>query len=475
MSIIRTFSFGDQLAFARLSGDSNPIHVDAVAARRLLYGQPVVHGIHILLWALEQAVPAVAASGRLRLKAMSVQFRGPVLVDRPLELMIHHGPDSRVRLELSSQGVRVTTVRVVLEHDNLPASVAGLIFTIPPQSDCRRTDPAALPAARGSLPLYLDLTLARSLFPALVANLPPQQLAALLATTRVVGMEAPGLDSLYLGLELTAVADELPSNELRYAAESFDERFSLLTLQVTAAGISGQVTAAVRPAPQRQAEMAALQRIIRQGEFQGERILIVGGSRGLGEVAVKALAAGGADVHFSYHAGAADAQEIVADIRAAGAEAACFPYDVEHVPCTLCEQLGEWQPTGLGYFATPHIGAGIPGQFSIEEFHAFCECYVNGFVRTLNALNLKTLTGVLYPSSSFVTEQPANMAEYVAAKSAAEAACACIAKAHPAVTFYAPRFGRLATDQTVGLVSSGAPNPTDTIIEAVRRLWHHEK
>ena len=43
----------DQVLFSRLSGDANPIHMDPLIARRLMFGQRIVHGIHSLLWALD--------------------------------------------------------------------------------------------------------------------------------------------------------------------------------------------------------------------------------------------------------------------------------------------------------------------------------------------------------------------------------------------------------------------------------------
>jgi len=43
----RRFTLADQIKFANFSGDFNPIHVDLVASRRLIYGQPVDDGLGI--------------------------------------------------------------------------------------------------------------------------------------------------------------------------------------------------------------------------------------------------------------------------------------------------------------------------------------------------------------------------------------------------------------------------------------------
>ena len=60
----RTFTEADQSEFAAVSGDRNPMHLDALLARRTQAGVPVVHGVHLLLWgldALARAEPASAA------------------------------------------------------------------------------------------------------------------------------------------------------------------------------------------------------------------------------------------------------------------------------------------------------------------------------------------------------------------------------------------------------------------------------
>src|SRR5262245_58388038 len=52
-SVVKTFTFDDQRRFAAVSGDRNPMHMDPIAARLTQAGAPVVHGIHLLRWALD--------------------------------------------------------------------------------------------------------------------------------------------------------------------------------------------------------------------------------------------------------------------------------------------------------------------------------------------------------------------------------------------------------------------------------------
>ncbi len=82
---MRVFSVDDQLAFARLSGDYNPIHLDPVAARRLLFGQPVVHGMHALLWAFDGWLAETNAA--LRLTNLRVRFRSSIPLNVGVELV----------------------------------------------------------------------------------------------------------------------------------------------------------------------------------------------------------------------------------------------------------------------------------------------------------------------------------------------------------------------------------------------------
>ncbi len=295
----------------------------------------------------------------------------------------------------------------------------------------------------------------------------------LLAVTRVVGMEAPGRNSVLAGLDLRD--NRSPSTQsatLSYRTDNFDERVSRLELRLDAPGFAGMVTAFVRPAPQSQPSFAKVRDLVGPDEFRGERALVIGGSRGLGELTVKLLAAGGADVRFTYHRGAADSQSVAAELAASGAIARPFAYDVRSDAERLPTLLGVWRPTLLAYFATPYIASSADRRFSVARFQDFADYYVAGFGEAFAAARGlgSDLTRVLYPSSVYVHELPLNLGEYAAAKAAAETLCEFLAKAHPAVRFHYPRLPRLATDQTASLIRSDLPDAAPILVAALRQL-----
>ena len=78
----RRFNLEDQQAFARLSGDTNPLHLDPVAARRLIFGEAVVHGVHGLLWALDLLFEE--EDGPVELTRLAAAFESPLGLDRPV-------------------------------------------------------------------------------------------------------------------------------------------------------------------------------------------------------------------------------------------------------------------------------------------------------------------------------------------------------------------------------------------------------
>jgi hypothetical protein len=474
--IERRFSPGDQEAFAALSGDRNPLHLDPVAARRLIFGGQVTHGVHALLFGLNE-IAREAGRGR-RFCAARVVFRKSIPVDAKVLLRIvrQSADEARVRIEL--QGRTAATIRVRFQSVGEVDDVGKAAGSAPPGDQPVRSTPRELSAeeiedARGSVALFLDRELASRLFPDVLRCLTPVQLAQLLATTRIVGMECPGLHSLFaeLDVEFEPSADCAP---LVYEVTNYDPRFHRVEMALTSSGLRGTAIAFLRPPPREQVAMADIAEVL-DGEFAGQRVLVVGGSRGLGEVAAKLLAAGGAQVKLTYFCGEEDAQRVVEDIVSAGGEAEALCWNVLLDPDPLRSELNGWVPTHVCYFASPFIAAF--GDDSRGLFAKFCDYYVSGFASTIDALGDPGSEGfrVLYPSSIFLDERPEDMIErdmieYVNAKRAGEALCDSLQKKHGGLRISVPRLPRMATDQTQSLFAGEAADPLPVLLRVLREL-----
>ena len=458
----RIFTLADQLAFAELSGDNNPVHIDPLAARRSLFGEPIVHGIHMLMWGLDQWLEGSGASARLQ--HLRVGFAKAIGLDREVRLALVCGQNSRVQLNLLKDDE--VAVRAVFEWSpDDSRATDGVSPELPPKQAPRLQNRQAIQSCNGSLDLYLQPGLAGRLFPNLTRLFCPVQSAVLLGMTRLVGVECPGQQSIFSKLTLKAA----PTGGLRnikYGVSQFGDRHSLVLMEVTAPGLSGTVEAVLRPEPQAQTSFRGLEKLVNRGEFAGQLALVAGGSRGLGEVTAKLLAAGGAFVRITYHKGKADAQKVVDDILAGGGRADCCELDILHPQDTW----HQWAATThLYYFASPFISASGK-HFSPSLFNDFCNYYVSGFAGLVESLQEFGLQNVFYPSTVFIDELPADFAEYALTKSAGELLCRAFAKKYPGMRFYFPRLPKMATDQTVSLRPAQNPDPAPILLTALQNF-----
>jgi hypothetical protein len=87
---------------------------------------------------------------------------------------------------------------------------------------------------------------------------------------------------------------------LGYAATKVDARFRSLQIDTSGSGAAGRLDAFSRPALPSQPGKTEISVRITGSPFAGQRSLVIGGSRGLGEVTAKIVAAGGGRPVITY-------------------------------------------------------------------------------------------------------------------------------------------------------------------------------
>ncbi|OFW06426.1 MAG: hypothetical protein A3I61_19940 [Acidobacteria bacterium RIFCSPLOWO2_02_FULL_68_18] len=458
----RTFSLEDQFAFARLSGDWNPIHLDHVFARRTRAGDVIVHGVHAALWALDACLSD--RDGRVRLRSFKASFIRPMPVQTRLRTAVSHEEQYRAAVQIFCGPSLALQLDIAWGADSGCPEAAPVEGGVPARTEPIDRSVADIAVCKGRVPLQLDVRAAAALFPSLASAVPVEQLASLVAASRVVGVECPGLHSLLAEIDL--LDQPVPfAPEVAYRVDRVDSRFGLVRLQIETPGFTGHVEAFLRPKPTAQATVVAVRQAVRPGEFAGEAALVVGGSRGLGELTAKILAAGGAEVTLTYYRGEQDGARVVSEIRENGGTARSIRFDV----LDEAQQSPDWlRPDALYYFASPFIFSGTKGGFSAELLMQFCRYYVTGFWRVVEAFAARGLTRVLYPSSVAIDDVPTDMGEYVVAKAAGEALAVVLEKRFRGLHVFRPRLPRMATDQTATQLPVRAADPLPVMVDVLR-------
>ncbi|MDZ4701434.1 MAG: MaoC family dehydratase [Rhodothermales bacterium] len=86
-SFTRTISQADVQAFADVSGDDNPLHIDPAFAATTTFGKPIVHGVFLLGIVSKVLGRDFPGAGSVAV-ALSAKFLRPVVVDSEITVEV---------------------------------------------------------------------------------------------------------------------------------------------------------------------------------------------------------------------------------------------------------------------------------------------------------------------------------------------------------------------------------------------------
>jgi NAD(P)-dependent dehydrogenase (short-subunit alcohol dehydrogenase family) len=470
----KMFGCAEQARFAYLSGDGNPIHVDAVGARRTQMGARVVHGVNAALWALE----ALFRREEFSPSSLNVNFLAPIYVGETAVAVLERRSDSQLRINISVGTALVTTLTLGLGAARKSASSmndynvnAADWPSKPLELDWRDMERQA-----GVIEFAHPPETVTGVFPAVCRALSSQRVAAIVALSRLVGMICPGLHSLLKSYSLDLV--EIDRDDvLRYAAFDVCERMNLVRMRVSGPGVVGEVAAFRRIPPIVQPRIEEVAALVPKGVYAGATVLVIGGSRGLGEVTAKACAAGGADVHITYAIGRADAERVAGEITRHGATCAVQCLDVKD---DVRAQLASIPvaPTHVYYFASGPMTLRRTGFLESDVLADFLCFYTTCFFETCDALLAKARghqMRIFYPSSTAVSDVTRGLAEYAMAKAAGEALCQSMNRYVSGAHVLCRRLPRMLTDKTATVLRAKSSPVLDVMLPIVNEMQRREQ
>ena len=255
--VSRSFSLSDQIGFARISADWNPMHLDQAFARRTQVGAPVVHGVHHLAWATD----AVLNHLPLKIANIHARFLQPLYLDEFASVCVRRQRGPQIEFEIIAANIVVAHVR--LSSERRPIVANSMPSAVPAATPKAAPADLALEQLAGQTgAVVLPESDILSQFPALTEAIGLAGVRALLAASQIVGMACPGLHSLFAGLDINFDPSVVRSGDqevaLAYIVRKVDTRFRSLQIDISGDGVTGRLDAFSRPAPPSQPNIAEI-------------------------------------------------------------------------------------------------------------------------------------------------------------------------------------------------------------------------
>jgi hypothetical protein len=204
---------------------------------------------------------------------------------------------------------------------------------------------------------------------------------------------------------------------------------------------------------------------IQSNEFNKVNALIIGGSRGLGELTAKIISCGGGNSTITYNSGRIDAEEVQQEITEWGGFC-----DIAQLNIADSFSLPYQEYNQIYYFPTPKIIVEDPSNEETDVFQGYKLYYVDGFSNLLKIiLEKNSKASIFYPSTTFANNPPKSFLSYVKAKLMGESLCREFEEKEGMRIFY-PRLPRLPTDQTLGLVPEKFEDPMSVMYPIISRM-----
>lgn len=457
MKINKTFDLDDQNWFAEISGDYNPIHINEIESRKLHSGGILVHGIHTVTWALDCFFKK---NPQNKLDTLKTKFFKPIYLNQKLSIVFENINNKKHNIKIYDKELLVS---IILESSGLSLGnkVVDSKYHFDFPKEFKYNDDT------NEISISLSKKMILNKYPFFCKAVGLEIVSNIIALSRLVGMECPGLNSLFVGFNINFhKKNVVETNKILWSINKYYGNQAPINISVKSSIMDGIIQAFVRPTPISQLSFLEISKFTKNYiNLDNTTSLIIGGSRGLGEVTSKIIASYGGKVIITYHQGDKEAIEICDDINNKSNKnlATSLKFDVRN-PEELFQFLTKNKTiiNSIYYFATPKI----KGLKSIEIDKSLLELYSEYYTICFSKL-LKKMSEyqqdqhkkVFYPSTVFINNFKEELKEYVLAKKNAEEYIEFIKNKLNNISIYVERLDILKTDQNNSIFSVDVKEP----------------
>lgn len=404
MKIKRSFDYRFIENFAKLSGDYNSIHL-----RKNNFNESIVHGIAIVLSALERISKKFN-----KISTLSVEFKNFLYVNNIISIEYIYKNKNIFLINIFNEDLNIAKIKIKFSDKIIFCKNNIYINKMPSKSKIETFDYSEWDK-EAKVKLFLSKKLTKKIFPEFNNNTDYNFISVLLCLTKIIGMKLPGKYSIFSGFNLEFKPSKINDKLIKYKLKDYDKRWNYLTINVFNNFLKSEISAFERPKPVIQPSFKYIKTKINKLNFKNKKVLVIGGSNGIGEICVKILCYYGAKVTFTYHQNLKNSKRILKDCNNKNLKFLKLDIsDIDNkrlVQIFLKERFDQ-----IYYFATPKIFNNVAERVNIKILSDFFDYYILNIINILNLIDkkLSKKTYFLLPSTIATKneENNKNLREY---------------------------------------------------------------
>ena len=462
-----SFDLDKQILFSKLSGDINPIHLDFIEARKSIAGECIVHGIHSFLWSIELLTNEI----KYLFSFYEIQFKRYI----PLNLKVSCFWDPiEKKLTIEKDGGTIfVLIKCCGGRDNYLVKDWILVTHKNILKDPKINDLSKFKKDYKVCSIYGgEIEICKLLFPKLFNQIGQNLIYEISIISNVIGMQIPGLNSLFANCKISLKKDlnVIPNYKITY----FNKYLRFLKIMYQGKNIISEMKAFSTPKiPERKITNEIKFELKNKSFYKNKKVLIIGGSQGIGSFLVYVINLLGGEVSFTYKNGIDDANKISNEIFSNNPKnpVKSFKFDVIN---DIYSDIFKSNYDYLFYFATPKIFGKNGEDFDKSRYKLFKQIYCDSFEDIALKFIEKGGKNIFYPSTVAINENVKGLEEYQIAKEKGELICSKI-KNNFNVNLLVKRLPRILTNQTLTILPLKSLDPLDVAIEIAYQVVKTKK
>ena len=275
----KEFSIESQKKFSNFSGDYNPIHLCDKYSRKTIYGQILVHGMHAVLWALDSLTKK-----KKFFKNLDVRFLKPIFLNEVISCYWDEQKDV-----INIKNSNTTLCKIFVTKVEKVVSLKSRVISGKPRlkpAQRKISEIEKLQSKKKYILFKGNIDKFHKNFDNLKFVYGLSFVCEVCTLSYIVGMEVPGLNSLFISTKISLKSDK---KRIFFRINKVEQRLGMVSFEYSGNRIECQIETIFRQKPVKSPTIQKLHRYVKGNEFNLMNALVIGGSRGIGEMVSKII------------------------------------------------------------------------------------------------------------------------------------------------------------------------------------------